>query len=274
MSRLAPGGQPGSLRARVYDVIFGNETRLGKIFDVGLIIAIIASVAVVMLDSVPGLRAAWGPWLRALEWMFTLGFTAEYVLRLWCVKRADSYAFSFFGAIDLLAVIPTYVSLVLPGGQFLAVVRILRVVRVFRVLKLVQYMGEASALAEALRASRYKISVFLLTVVSIVVVVGSLMYLIEGPESGFTSIPKGVYWAVVTLTTVGYGDVAPQTSLGQGVASIVMILGYGIIAVPTGIVSAELAMVATRRPGSICEACAYVETDPEARFCKRCGEAL
>lgn len=274
MSRLAPGGPPGSLRARVYHVIFGHETRAGRAFDVALIGAIIASVVVVMLDSVPGLRANWGPWLRGLEWMFTAFFTVEYLLRIWCVKRADAYAFSFFGAIDLLAVIPTYVSLVLPGGQFLAVVRILRVVRVFRVLKLVQYMGEASALADALRASRYKISVFLLTVVSVVVVVGSLMYLIEGPESGFTSIPKGVYWAVVTLTTVGYGDVAPQTSLGQAVATVVMILGYGIIAVPTGIVSAELAMVATRRPGSICKACSYVETDPEARFCKRCGEAL
>jgi len=242
---VSPGDGPARLtgwRSKAYEVIFGHDTAAGKAFDVVLIVAILASVVIVMLDSVAALAAHHPAFFRA-EWIFTLLFTAEYVLRLLSVRRPSGYALSFFGIVDLLAVLPSYLSLLVPGGQYLIVIRILRVLRVFRVLKLAQYVGEARTLGLALRASRYKITVFLFTVLTIVVVVGSLMYLIEGPRHGFSSIPRGVYWAIVTLTTVGYGDIAPATPLGQAVAAMVMIMGYGIIAVPTGIVTAELTQV-------------------------------
>jgi len=272
---LRPPESASLRRRKTYEVIFGHETSAGRWFDVALILVILASVLAIMLESVASIRAAHGPLLRGLEWGFTVAFTVEYVLRLWCVDRPLRYARSFLGAIDLLAVIPTYLSVLLPGGQVLTVVRILRVLRVFRILKLAQYTGEARVLGQALRAARYKITVFVFTVVTIVVIVGSLMYLVEGPEHGFTSIPTGVYWAVVTLTTVGFGDVTPQTPLGQGLATLVMIMGYGIIAVPTGIVTAELAY-ATRdgRTARACGACARAGHDPDARHCKWCGAAL
>jgi len=261
-------------RARAHEVIFGHDTAAGKAFDVLLIIAILASVGVVMLDSVAALARFHGVFLWA-EWVFTLMFTAEYVLRLLCVRRTSAYALSFFGLVDLLAVLPTYLSLLVPGGQYLIVIRILRVLRVFRVLKLAQYVGEARTLGLALRASRYKITVFLFTVLTIVVVVGSLMFLIEGPRHGFTSIPRGVYWAIVTLTTVGYGDIAPATPVGQAVAALVMILGYGIIAVPTGIVTVELAHQAQKvRSFLVCPQCGEGGHDPDARHCKLCGSLL
>ncbi len=300
MTGLGPAGRPGSRRERAYRIIFEHDTRAGRLFDELLLVAIVVSVGVVMVDSVRELRVQYGPGLRGLEWFFTLLFTAEYVARLWSVDRPSRYAFSFFGVVDLLAVIPTYLSVLAPGGQVLVVVRILRVIRIFRILKLAQYVGEANVLASALRASRYKITVFLLSVVNIVVVVGALMYLVEGPEGGFTSIPRGVYWGVVTLTTVGYGDIAPQSPLGQALAALVMIMGYGIIAVPTGIVTTELGRESARReraqeaaggerPGSAppgphgaparsegaapppCPACGAGETDPAARFCRYCG---
>jgi len=275
MSRIGPAGPPGSLRARTYEVIFEHHTPAGRAFDVALIALILLSVATVLLDSVsplpPGTRAA----LRTLEWTFTGLFTLEYALRVWCARPAHGYVLSFFGLIDLLAVLPGYLGLLLPSGRFLSVVRVLRLMRVFRVLKLVRYVGEAGALASALRASRFKISVFLLAVGSTVIIVGSLMYLIEGPASGFTSIPRAMYWAVVTLTTVGYGDIAPQTTLGQAIASLVMILGYAIIAVPTGIVSAEMAALPRTRPAAVtCGTCGHLEEDPLARFCRRCGDPL
>jgi voltage-gated potassium channel len=262
-------------RARVFEVIFGHETKAGKTFDVLLIVAILASVGVVMLDSVASAAASHHlAYLRA-EWVFTLLFTVEYVLRILSVKRPLGYALSFFGVIDLLAVLPTYLSLLMPGGQYLIVIRILRVLRVFRVLKLARYVGEARTLGLALRASRYKIIVFLFTVLTIVVVVGSLMFLIEGPESGFTSIPRGVYWAIVTLTTVGYGDIAPGTPLGQAVAALVMIMGYGIIAVPTGIVTVELAHQAQKTPSLLrCGKCGQDDHENDASFCKSCGSTL
>lgn len=277
MSALAPAGPPGSARARTYHVIFETESAGGRAFDVALIVAIVASVAVVMLDSLAGFRTTHRPELRALEWFFTLLFTVEYALRLWCVSRPRTYALSFFGLIDLFAVVPTYASVLLPGGQALAVIRVLRVIRVFRVLKLAQYVGEARVLANALRAARYKISVFLVTVVTVVIVVGALMYLIEGADAGFTSIPVGVYWAVVTLTTVGYGDIAPLTPVGQALASFVMILGYGIIAVPTGIVTSELTVLSregTAGSQRACPACGHRSSDPQAGFCARCGSGL
>lgn len=275
---LAPGPRASGLRRKTYEVIFGHETVAGRFFDVALIVAILGSVAAIMLESVAAVREVHGPLLRRLEWGFTLLFTVEYLLRLWCVSRPSRYAWSFFGVVDLLAVLPTWLSLVVPGGQTLAVVRILRVLRVFRILKLVQYVGEAQMLRQAFRASRFKITVFLVAVLTIVVIVGSLMYLIEGPEAGFVSIPTGVYWAVVTLTTVGFGDITPLTAGGQFLASLVMIMGYGIIAVPTGIVTVEMAEIARARrleKSSVpCPGCGEVGHDPDARYCKWCGEDL
>lgn len=258
-------------------MVFGHQTRAGRIFDIGLIAAILLSVAAVVLESVGDVRAEYGLLLRQVEWGFTVLFTVEYVIRLWCVSRPGRYARSFFGIIDLLAILPTYLAVLLPGGQVLTVVRILRVLRVFRILKLGQYVGEARLLGTALRASRVKITVFLFTVVTLVVVLGSVIYLIEvrNPESGFTSIPVAMYWAVVTLTTVGYGDVAPVTPLGQGLAAVIMIMGYGIIAVPTGIVSVELAQasraVQTRKR---CPGCGLDAHETDARFCRLCGDVL
>jgi voltage-gated potassium channel len=275
MAPLRSGGPPGTLRNRAYQVIFEHDTRAGKIFDVLLIAAILASVAVVMAESVGSVRLAHGQTLRRLEWIFTVLFTIEYLARLWSVDRAGAYARSFLGLVDLFAVIPTYLSLVAPGGQVLVVIRVLRVVRVFRVLKLAHYVGEARVLAAALRASRYKITVFLISVVSIVVVVGALMYLVEGPEAGFTSIPRGMYWSIVTLTTVGYGDIAPQTPVGQILAALVMIMGYGIIAVPTGIVTVELGRQAGGSAVPLrCLACGHGEADPRSSFCRYCGGSL
>ena len=262
-------------RRKTYDVIFLADTPWGKTFDVALIAAILLSVAVVMLDSVSSVAGPHREVFRGLEWAFTLLFSVEYVLRLASVRQASKYALSFFGIVDLLAVLPTYLSLLIPGGQYLIVIRILRVLRVFRVLKLAQYVGEARTLGAALRASRYKITVFLFTVLTIVVVVGSLMFLVEGPAAGFTSIPMGVYWAIVTLTTVGFGDVTPITPAGQFLASLVMIMGYGIIAVPTGIVTVELAHQAQRRRSALwCGSCGSDEHDSDARFCKGCGGEL
>jgi voltage-gated potassium channel len=281
MSQLRAGGPSGSARARTYEIIFEHATATGRLFDVALILTILASVAVVMLESVQPVRSRYGAELIVLEWIFTLLFTVEYLARLWSVDRPRRYALSFFGLVDLFAVLPTYLSLLVPGGQVFIVIRILRVLRVFRVLKLAQYVGEATVLRAAIRASRFKITVFLISVVCIVVVVGSLMYLVEGPDSGFTSIPRGVYWGVVTLTTVGYGDIAPQTAAGQALAALVMILGYGIIAVPTGIWTVELAQQARRERqadrgvvGRVCGHCGRLEVDPEAAYCRYCGGSL
>lgn len=277
MPPFGSAGPPGSLRARTYQVIFGHDEGAPQLFDAVLMVAILGSVVALMLDSVAGIRAQHGELLRAIEWAFTILFTVEYLSRLWCVKRKLAYARSFFGVIDLLSVLPTYLSVLLPGGHFLVVIRILRILRVFRVFKLVRFLGEANVLATALRNSRYKISVFLVTVICVVVVVGSVMFVVEGPQSGFTSIPRGVYWAIVTLTTVGYGDIAPTTSFGQALAAFVMILGYGIIAVPTGIVTAELSRIPPGMATALtrtCPACDKVETDPDARYCRFCGEAL
>jgi voltage-gated potassium channel len=272
MKKHGPAGNPSSLRADVYNVIFEHDRGLARAFDVVLIVAILASVLAVMLESVEGVRAEYRATLRLAEWIFTGLFTAEYLLRVWSAAPARNYVFSFFGVVDLLAVVPTYLSLLVPGGQALAVIRILRVVRVFRVLKLTRYVGEAATLVSALRASRFKVAVFFVSVITIVTVVGAVMYFVEGPSRGFTSIPTGVYWAIVTLTTVGYGDIAPSTPLGQGIASFVMILGYAIIAVPTGIVTAELTMLrrdATRT--RTCPTCSREDPDGEGAFCRWCG---
>lgn len=260
-------------------MIFEAATPEGRAFDVVLLGLIVVSIAAVMLESVSGVRARHGTALRAIEWAFTALFTVEYVLRLLAVRRPLAYARSFFGAVDLLAVLPTYVSLLVPGAQSFLVIRSLRLLRVFRVLKLGRYLGEANVLLTALRSSRAKITVFLGTVLTVIVIVGTLMYLIEGEENGFTSIPRALYWAVVTMTTVGYGDIAPRTVPGQALAAFVMILGYSIIAVPTGIVSAEIAQAMSRQPAGAltcpaCTACSAEGHDTDAHYCRRCGARL
>ena len=262
-------------RRVLHEVIFEADTPAGKGFDVILIASILASVAAVMLDSIGSVRSAHGDILYGIEWFFTLLFTVEYLLRLLCVGRPLSYAVSFYGAVDLLAIIPTYLSLFLPGSQYLLVIRILRILRIFRILKLVPYLKEAHLLIQALRASSRKIAVFLYTVLTLVVIFGSLMYVIEGEPNGFTSIPRSIYWAIVTLTTVGYGDISPQTGLGQTLASIVMILGYAIIAVPTGIVTVEMSQTfGTRISTQACPECSAEGHDVDARHCKHCGAEL
>ncbi len=264
-------------RLKLYVVIFEADTTAGKVFDVGLIFVILASVAVVMAESIENVRVGYGNLLAIAEWVFTGLFTVEYLLRLSCVGRPARYATSFFGIIDLLAVIPTYVSVLFPGAQFLLVIRLVRILRVFRVLKLVHYISEADVLMAALRNSQRKITIFVFAVLTLVVILGSLMYLIEGTANGFTSIPRGVYWAIVTLTTVGYGDISPQTNLGQALAAMVMITGYAIIAVPTGIVTSEITRLARsehRDESPLCPSCARGGHDEDAAYCKNCGGRL
>lgn len=229
-----------------------------------------------MLESIESIQADWGTRLRAAEWVFTALFTIEYLLRLASAGRATSYARTFFGVVDLLSILPTYLSILIPGGQALAVIRVLRVLRVFRVLKLAQFVGGEQLLIRALRSSFHKIAVFVVAVLTLVTIVGALMYFIEGEASGFTSIPRGVYWAIVTLTTVGFGDITPQTALGQTLASVIMILGYGVIAVPTGIVTAEIATQTAQGTAGPrrCAACDHEGHDPDAKHCKRCGTEL
>ena len=262
-------------RHRLHEVIFEADTPAGRRFNLVLLLLILASVAVVLLESVPTVRARYGRELWIVEWAFTILFTIEYLLRLIAIRRPSRYVLSFFGIVDLIAVLPTYLSVVLPGAQALLVVRSLRLLRVFRIFKLAEYLGEARVLSQALRASARKIAVFIQTVLVLVLIVGSLMYLIETPEAGFTSIPQSIYWAIVTMTTVGYGDIAPQTVLGKILASLVMILGYGIIAVPTGIVTVELSR---SRPSTVstqaCPMCGAEGHDSDALFCKRCGSRL
>jgi len=260
----------------IHEIIFEADTTAGKAFDILLIISIILSVLAVTMESVTSVRMEWGEELYYIEWWFTLLFTFEYILRLLCVGRPLRYATSFFGVVDLLAVAPTYISLFFPAGHYLTVIRILRVLRVFRILKLAHHLGEARLLMEALQRSRRKITVFIFTVMTIVVIVGSIMYVVEGEENGFTSIPRGIYWAIVTLTTVGYGDISPKTPFGQVIASIVMIMGYAIIAVPTGIVTAEMSQQGFRQKVSTqaCPQCSLEGHDSDAKHCKWCGAKI
>jgi voltage-gated potassium channel len=271
----APQLAPWRERLRIW--IFEADTPAGKAFDVALLVAIVASVLAVMLESVSDVRARWGLELDVVEWIFTVLFTVEYGLRLISVPRPSQYARSFFGVVDLLAILPTYLSVLLPGAETLLVIRGLRLLRIFRVFKLGRYLGEASVLSTALAASRHKVTVFLGTILILVTILGAAMYLIEGEENGFTSIPTSVYWAIVTMTTVGYGDIAPQTLAGKALASLVMVLGYSIIAVPTGIVTAEIVetAAASRRPTTrSCPNCLSEGHALRARFCKDCGAEL
>lgn len=273
----APAAATKGWRSELHEIIFEADTPAGKAFDWFLFACITLSVLVVLLESINEVRLEYGPALRAAEWVFTILFTIEYLLRLATVYRPLQYAASFYGIIDLLAVIPTYLSVLFPGTHTLIVIRALRLLRVFRVLKLVRFVREATVLRRALQASARKILVFVGAVLTIVLVVGALMYLIEGAENGFTSIPVSIYWTIVTMTTVGYGDIAPQTAAGKIVASVVMILGYGIIAVPTGIVSVQLAQ-AQRLDSAVstqaCPSCAHEGHDVDASYCKYCGAKL
>ncbi|MBW3563672.1 MAG: ion transporter [Acidobacteria bacterium] len=261
-------------RERVRRIIFGHDTPAGRAFDVGLIIAIVLSVVVVCVDSVARYHREAGDFLVAAEWFFTILFTIEYIARIWSAGRRRAYVFSFFGIVDLLAILPTWLSLVVPGTQFLATIRVLRVLRIFRVLKLVQFVGGAEVLARALRASIHKITVFLFVVLTIVVIVGSMMYLIEGPEAGFVNIPTGIYWAIVTLTTVGFGDITPITTLGKALASVLMIMGYGIIAVPTGIVTVEMSRLQPTLRSLRCGSCGLADHQVDAVYCRGCGAEI
>lgn len=261
---------------RLYEIIFEADTTAGRIFDITLLICIVLSVITVMLESVVGIQAEAGKILYALEWGFTIIFTAEYIARLIVVKYKRNYILSFFGIVDLLSILPSYLAIFFYGAQSLMIIRVLRFLRIFRIFKMVKFVGESNILMQALKASRYKITVFMITIITSVVIAGTLMYLIEGGENGFTSIPRSIYWAIVTMTTVGYGDIAPQTNLGQSLAAIIMILGYGIIAVPTGIVSAEMIHQKTREKLSTqcCPVCFKEGHDADAIHCKFCGNTL
>jgi len=270
-----------TFKQRVRDVIFGYDTPAGKAFDVTLIAVIALSVMALVLDSVASIHAMYRTQLFVLEWIFTIAFTIEYGLRIYSTKKPRSYIFSFFGIIDLLSILPSYLALFFPPVTFLVVVRILRVLRVFRVLKLFRYIGEANFLASALYNGRRKIFIFMFTVINLIVVFGTMMFIIEGPDNGFTSIPASIYWAIVTITTVGYGDIVPQTALGQTVAAIAMISGYAIIAVPTGIIGAELMQEFKRgdtlkriESHIVCPHCGLKGHDVAANYCQGCGGKL
>ncbi len=262
-----------ALREKLRAIIFGTDTTEGRAFDIGLVVAILASVLVVMLDTVDAIQVEAGPALGILGWLFTIFFTLEYFLRLYAASRPREYAFSFFGVVDFLAVFPFYFAPVLPATQYVIIIRVLRLLRIFRIFKLSPFERETANLIAALRASSRRIIVFLLIVFTLVVILGSCMYVIEDEAAGFTSIPTSVYWAIVTLTTVGYGDISPRTGIGQALAGIIMILGYSLIIVPTGFISVAARDLAVR-PGEECPRCQAVGHAPDARFCRCCGHPL
>jgi len=266
--------QNRDFRNKIYEIIFEAETPAGKWFDIFLLWAILISVLVVFLESISKLRASYGDIFYYLEWFFTILFSIEYILRIISTKKPSGYIFSFYGIIDVLAILPTYLSLVIAGSQYLLVIRILRLLRVFRILKLTHMIRQTTILKRALIASRGKIAVFLFAVLTLIVIIGAVMYVIEGPENGFTSIPFSMYWAIVTMTTVGYGDISPQTTIGQIFASFVMIMGYAIIAVPTGIVSVEIAAVTKKSSARVCPGCFKEGHDSDAKYCKYCGSLI
>lgn len=256
------------LREKVKEIIFGHHTKAGKLFDVILLWVILISVLIVILESIPSLHIGYFRYFFYIEWFITILFTLEYVIRIWSTKTPFRYIFSFWGLVDLLSILPTYLELINFGFHYLLAIRIFRLLRVFRILKLVRFNREAQKLLLALRGSGHKIGVFLMAVISIMVLLGTLMYVIEGGENGFTSIPQSIYWAVVTVTTVGFGDIVPQTVLGKFLSSIAMIMGYAIIAVPTGIITVELA--SKKSEDKVCEDCKHDNPD-NANFCNQCG---
>lgn len=263
-----------SWKQQLNRVIFGTDTPAGRAFDIVLLWVILVSVLAVVFESVGSIRIKFGVGLKTIEWGVTALFTIEYVLRLLCAPKRLGYARSFFGIVDLLAVLPTYVGLFLVGHHSFIVIRTLRLLRIFRVLKLARFMKQADYLLAALRESRYKIGVFIGTVLTFVLILGTVMYLIEGEANGFSSIPQSMYWAIVTMTTVGYGDIAPMTVLGKMIASVIMLIGYSIIAVPTGIVTFEVASAVKQYSGKRCEQCGVSGHQEDARYCRKCGASI
>lgn len=266
-----------SRKEKLYHIIFEADTRMGKAFDMVIIGLIILSILTVMLESVHSLQQYFGVIFTYLEWIITLVFTIEYLIRLWIVRHPFKFAFSFFGIIDFLSFLPSYIGLVFTGTHGLMVIRALRLLRIFRVLKLNRYINEGNTLIKALVASRIKISIFLYAVLMLIIIIGAIMYLVEGEQNGFDSIPRSMYWVIVTITTVGFGDIVPQTTLGQFIASFIMILGYAIIAVPTGIVSAQMGRVNYQKTKSstiVCPECLKEGHEEDSVFCKHCGAAL
>jgi voltage-gated potassium channel len=280
-----PAPAPSPLRRSLHEVIFEARTPAGRAFDVALILVILASVGIILLESVPGVDQRFAGPFYWLEWGFTLLFTLEYMLRLWVVARPGRYARSFFGVVDLLAVLPMYLSILFPGAQIFLVIRLVRILRVFHVFNLAGYQGAADTLGSALRATRFTLTVFFVGLVSLVVFLGALMYLVEGSDSGFTSIPVSIYWAVVTVTTLGYGDLVPQTALGRGLTTAIVLLGYWALAIPVAVVSVELSratMMPRRKGGPYspgpapppCPSCGTEGHQADARHCRLCGETL
>jgi voltage-gated potassium channel len=267
-----------ALRHKLYQVIYQAHTPAGRVFDVVLIISILISVLTIILDSVTEINQQYSKALYIIDWVFTILFTVEYLLRIFCIHRPLKYITSFYGIIDLLSIVPSYIGFFIPGSRYLQVIRILRVLRIFRVLKLVQYVNQSNQLLNALSASRPKIAIFLFTISTLLVIFGSIMYLIEGPENGFTNIPVSIYWAVVTLTTVGFGDITPQTDLGRAISAVVMVIGYAIIAVPTGIISNELSQEMKKQNTllvkRICQKCHKMGHEIDANYCRVCGTEL
>ncbi|MGI9551528.1 MAG: ion transporter [Aurantibacter sp.] len=265
-------------KEKLHEVIYGTHTRAGKVFDIVLLILIVYSVIIVMLESLPRFDVKYHRFFDVSEWIVTILFTIEYILRIVCIDKPKKYIFSFFGIVDLLSTIPKYLSYFVVGSQYITAFRALRLLRVFRILKLVRFVGESNNLVRALRASRTKIFVFVFFVLIVAVLLGTIMYLVEGPEHGFNSIPHSVYWTIVTLTTVGYGDISPETAVGQFIATFIMIIGYGIIAVPTGIVSAEYASKDKKRlkeiKGTSCPDCDTNILRIDAAYCRKCGSKL
>jgi len=268
--------QEQAWRSRLHQIIFESDTRAGKAFDVALLACILLSIMVVILDSVASMHLRYGTLFYNIEWFFTIVFTIEYILRLVSIKQPVRYALSVLGLIDLLAIVPMYLSILFVGTQSLLVFRVLRLLRIFRIFKLTHFLSEMSFLNAALRSSAKKISIFMLFVLAMVIILGSVMYLVESGQNGFKSIPDSIYWAIVTITTVGYGDISPITPLGKFIASIIMLLGYGIIAVPTGIITSDMALTARakRRSGQTCPGCGREGHDADATFCKFCAEKL
>lgn len=271
---MTPVEKGHKTKLKLYEIIFEADTRHGKIFDIALLFVIVVSIVLVMLESVHAVNDAYGDYLKIAEWFVTVIFSIEYLLRIYVLKKPLSYIFSFYGIVDLLSVLPTYISIFLSGGCGLLVIRALRLLRIFRILKLSRYTKESRFIMRALYESRHKLSVFLAAILAVVTILGTFMYMIEGEENGFTSIPESIYWAIVTLTTVGYGDIAPHTDLGKFIASFVMILGYSIIAVPTGIVAVAFNKTPEEISTQVCPECLSENHDIDAKFCKKCGAEI
>ncbi len=272
---MTPVNKNNKNKLRLFEIIFEADTRLGKLFDVILLWVILASIIFVMLESIHDINIVYGEYLRIAEWIVTILFSIEYLLRIYVLRKPFSYIFSFFGIVDLLSVLPTYLDLILTGGSGLLVIRALRLLRVFRIFKLSRYTKEAGVILKALKDSRHKLSVFFVAILTIVTVLGAVMYMVEGEENGFSSIPESIYWAIVTLTTVGYGDIAPHTDLGKFISSLVMILGYSIIAVPTGIFAVAFNKTSDNVVSTqVCPNCLFEEHDSDAIYCKKCGVKL